>query len=353
MNPIRIALIGCGAIAQNGYLPALALVPELRCCGLVDVQRGLAEGLAQRWGIPKATDEYRAVLGDVEAVILAVPNHLHAPMAMEAFGLQKAVLCEKPVGRTTEEVRTMVDAARRAGVPLVAGMTLRQYPGLRQVQRKFPWEALGRVREIRASFGYPLAWPLSSPYLFDREKVGGGVLLAEAIHLVDALFWILSLAEVSVEEYWDDGETGVESEAKARLSCRLPRGMGQARCLLEASRVRQLANNIQVVGEKASLLMPLSSTIPPEIHEGGNVRPALERPVAHLSGTQCFVEQLKTFAARIRGMDADCADGESQIRVLALIESCYAARKPLTFPWQEYRPWPESGKDPLRTTAMA
>ena len=116
-QPVEIALVGCGAIAQRGYLPALSLVPNVRCLWLVDVNRKLAETLARRFRIPKATDDYLSAVEQVEAVILAVPSHLHAPMALEALERGKAVLCEKPLGRTTQEVHKMVAASERVGVP--------------------------------------------------------------------------------------------------------------------------------------------------------------------------------------------------------------------------------------------
>ena len=341
MDRIRIALVGCGAVAQNGYLPALSLVPEVCCVGLVDVQKESAEALAGQWGIPKATNDYSAILEEVDAVLLAVPNHLHAPMTLEALGRKRAVMCEKPLGRTKKEVQSMVDAALRAGVPLVAGMTFRQYPPLQQIRRRFPWELLGRVNKVVASFGYPLEWPLESAYLFDRAKVGGGVLLAEAVHMVDALFWVLSLTDASVAEYWDDGESGVEAEARAHLWLQLPAQQERVPCELQASRVRRLDNNLQVIGEKATLVIPLSSTDVSELHDERGVSYVLERPSAPQNGALPFAMQLKKFAERIQGLQSDCADGNSQIRVLELIESCYASRKSLNFPWEVHQRWPK------------
>lgn len=342
MKPVKVALIGCGGIAQMGYLPALALVPEVRCLYLVDVHMSLAEGLARRWGIPKITDDYSSILREVEAVVLAVPNHLHTPMVLEAVDRRTAVLCEKPLGRTKEEVHKMVEASHRAGVPLVAGMTFRQYPGLQQIQKAFPWDPLGRVQQVQASYGFPLDWPLSSPYLFEQEKVGGGVLIDQGIHLVDSLFWVLSLVGASVVKYVDDGESRIESDAKAHLTLCLPEGRGQVPCILEVSRLRRLGNRIEILGERASLLVPLSSADAPELREGNGTRPALEHPVTPRSGTRCFAEQLKAFARKVRGLEAACADGESQVKVLELVESCYTVREPLTFSWQDYEPWVES-----------
>ena len=339
-QPVEIALVGCGAIAQRGYLPALNLVPDVRCLWLVDVNRKLAETLARRFRIAKATDDYLSAVEQVEAVILAVPSHLHAPMALKALERGKAVLCEKPLGRTTEEVHKMVAASERASAPLMAGMIFRQFPGLLQIRAAFPWDVLGTLREIHASYGNPLDWPVSNPSFFDRELAGGGVLLDLGVHLVDSLSWVLSLKEASVTEYCDDGESGLESEARASLTVRIAESREVIPCLLEVSRFRRLRNCIEVLGEKASLLIPFSSTdTPPRLREDGESRPAFPQSMPPRSETDCFGEQIKAFARRVRGLEANSAAGKSQVHVLEIIESCYSVRKSLAFSWQDYAPW--------------
>lgn len=338
-GPVEIALVGCGAIARRGYLPALSRVPEVRCRWLMDLQRDRAERLARQYGIPHITDNFSSVLDSVEAVILAIPNHLHAPMALEALERGRAVLCEKPLARTNAEALRMVETSRKAGVTLVAGMIFRQYPGLGQIQAEFPWEVLGKIREIRASYGTTLDWPVSSSHLFDREKAGGGVLVDKGSHVLDSLLWVMSSREASVDEYRDDGDSGVEAEARARLSLRLPVDRDTAPCLLEVSHIRRLENRIVVVGEHASLLMPLSSVAFPFFRVNGGDRPALAGAVAPRNGIDCFAEQIKAFAQRLRGLDASCVDAESQLPVLEIIDSCYGVRQPLAFPWQAYAPW--------------
>lgn len=338
-HPLDIVLVGCGAIAQRGYLPALNRVPEVQCLWLVDVNRPLAETLARRFGIPKATDDYLSALEQVEAVILAVPNHLHARMALDALNRKRAVLCEKPVGRNAGEVQEMVAASVGTGVPLVAAMIFRQYGGLQQIQASFPWYTLGRIREIRASYGHPLDWPVSSPSFYNREMAGGGVLLDLGVHFIDALFWVLSVEDASVTEYCDDAESGLETEAKIRLTVRVPERKERVPCLLEVSRLRRLRNCMEVFGEKASILIPLSSTATPHLREHDTSKPALFHPVPPRSETECFGEQMKAFARRVRGLEANCATAESQVHVHKVIASCYAARKPLAFSWQNYEPW--------------
>lgn len=338
-RPLEVALVGCGAIAQRGYLAALDRVPEVRCRWLADVDRKLAGELGRRFGVLNATDDYQSVLEDVEAVILAVPTHLHTPMAIAALGRGRPVLCEKPLARSAAEAKEMVGVSKRDGVPLVAGMIFRQYPGLQQIQTDFPWAALGRVREVRASYGCPLDWPVSHPSFFDREMAGGGAFLDLGVHLLDALFWALSVKGASAPEYFDDGESGVESEARVHLTVRLDANGSEVPCLLEVSRLRRLRNCIEIWGERTSLIIPLSSTAAPHLREDGGSRTALPHRVAPRSETECFGEQMKAFARRVRGLEANCAAGESQIQVLEVIESCYAARQPLAFSWQDYGPW--------------
>ena len=101
-----------------------------------------------------------------------------------------------------------------------------------------------------------------------------------------------------------------------------------------------MGNGIEGAGERATLVIPLSSTVMPWIQEQGSTRPAVDASVQPIGGTRCFAEQLTAFAQRVRGQPAACAEGESQLRVLELIEGCYRLRQPLLHPWEAYEPYP-------------
>ena len=341
MTPVEFALVGCGGIAENGYLPALSLVDEARCVALVDVRRAHAERLARRWGIATATDRFPEALEAAEAVVLAVPNHLHVPLSLEALERGRAVLCEKPLGRNVAEVERLVDAARRAGAPLVAGLQIRQYPTLRALREALPWDRLGPIREARASYGFTMNWPAATAHAFDRAKAGGGVLLDQGVHLLDAVCWVLSLSKVAVRDYADDGASGMEAEAHGVLEADLPEGRGRIALAFELSRLVRLPNGVELRGERATLRIPLSDQRPPILEEDGVERPALGAPPASRAPAQSFADQLTAFARRVRGLPSNAADGTSQLEVLGLIDACYRMRRPLTRPWRDYAPWPE------------
>ena len=165
------------------------------------------------------------------------------------------------------------------------------------------------------------------------------------IHALDALCWVLSLEHITAVQYRDDSDIGLDTEAQADLWLGLPEGRGEVACALEVSRVRTLANRIDIVGERASLRVPITSTGEPVLCHRDHAGVVRTFPIPPRSDIQCFAGQLKAFANTVRGFDTAMADGESQARVLHVIGSCYQLRRPLAFPWQVYAPWNPDAKE--------
>src|SRR5262245_50198237 len=114
----RISLLGSGLI---GTFYTMALHGHRRrdrvhICYSRSTER--AKGFAEKWGIAKHTTNLEEAVRDpdTDAVIVAVPNHLHEPAVMAAVEAGKAVLCTKPLGRNAAEARRMLEAVERAGV---------------------------------------------------------------------------------------------------------------------------------------------------------------------------------------------------------------------------------------------
>src|SRR5207248_5257235 len=76
-----------------------------------------AEAVAGRFGVPRATDDYRDLIGPgIDAVVIATPPAQHARMGLDAIAAGKHVLCEKPLAASLAEARALRDGARAAGV---------------------------------------------------------------------------------------------------------------------------------------------------------------------------------------------------------------------------------------------
>lgn len=105
-NAPRIALIGCGAIADIYHLPALAKHQEvLDKVVLVDTSVERLSGLSAKYGIHNTTQDYHSILNEVDGVIIAVPHHLHHRISMDFLAAGVPVLCEKPLAELPSEAR--------------------------------------------------------------------------------------------------------------------------------------------------------------------------------------------------------------------------------------------------------
>lgn len=342
MRPLKCVLIGGGAISRQAHLPALKTVPETRCVCLVDTDLNAARLLAGEWKIPAIADRLDRCPEDAEAVIIATPNHRHAPLALEALYRGLHVLCEKPLARTAGEAAPVVEEARHRGLILATGVVLRQSPGLRRAHDKFPISELGRVRSVTADYGLTLDWPADGDTLFNRERAGGGALIDQGSHLLDSLFWTFCVKSAEAEEYRDDGEGGVEAEGEGRLLLRSAHQSQPVPCRFRVSRLRRLPNSLRWEGAGGTLVVPLSHLDMPTFIPGGGEKARLLYPqwTPRMSWTDLFAFQLRDFARRVRGEPVGVADGESQLEILRMMERCYALRKPLRHPWEEATPWP-------------
>ncbi len=151
VEPLRLALVGCGRIAQVAHLPALEKAAGVELVAVVDPSQEVARAVARRYGVPAAYTAQEQVLADpaVEAVLVAAPDRFHYPIAAEALTAGKHVLVEKPLAATSAEAEALVELVDRTGLVLQVGAMKRHDQGL-QYARGFVAERLGEVRSFNA-----------------------------------------------------------------------------------------------------------------------------------------------------------------------------------------------------------
>jgi predicted dehydrogenase len=150
-DPVRLALVGCGRIAQVAHLPALEKADGIRLVAVSDPSAEVAEAVARRYGVPAAHTDRAAVLADpaVEAVLVAAPDRFHHAIATAALEAGKHVLVEKPMAATVPQAQALVDLVERTGLVLQVGAMKRHDPGVR-FARQFVAERLDGVRSFTA-----------------------------------------------------------------------------------------------------------------------------------------------------------------------------------------------------------
>lgn len=180
---MRFGILGWGKIARTALAPAMAESGhELVAVGSRTPQAThLPEQAAVRWL------DYEALVNDpaVEAVYIALPNHLHVPWTLRALAAGKHVLCEKPMALQPADIEHVQQAARDARRLVQEAFMVRHHP---QWQRLRELE-LGPVRQIQVSFAYDNR---DAANIRNRADWGGGALWDIGCYAVLAGHWLLS-----------------------------------------------------------------------------------------------------------------------------------------------------------------
>src|SRR6185503_8507294 len=330
MEPLRIAVVGCGAVAQLNHLPALAASRHVKAAVLVDREISRAQALARRWGVPRAVTDVGEVLGEIDAAIVALPNHLHAPVTVDLLRHRIPVLVEKPMAPTAADCDAMIAAADEAGVPLAVGLEVRSFDSTATVGELLASELVGPLTGFDLRQGVIPRWPFATDFMLRKETAGGGVLADFGVHVLDLLLcWLGDWRDV---ECADDALGGLESDAELRLTF----GSGLSGTV-EVSRTRNLRNTCRFTGERGVLEVVIWDADPEiTLH-----LPDRDVRLAGRAGGKggftfqdAFVRQLDDFAAAVRERREPRVNGREGRRAVALVEACYAKRRPLVLPWE-------------------
>lgn len=126
MELMNVGVIGVGHLGQH-HARIYSELPQTRLVGVVDVDQVRRGEIGNRLGVAQFAD-HRALLGQVDAVSVAVPTLQHAEVVSECLAAGVHVLVEKPIAATPEEGRRMVDQAERKGLVLHVGHVERFNP---------------------------------------------------------------------------------------------------------------------------------------------------------------------------------------------------------------------------------
>lgn len=185
-RPIRLAIVGAGAVSDYHHVPAIALDPRAELVAVCDADRGLLEQRRSQWGVEKITTDFEAICrdADIDGLVIATPNFTHMPIAVAAARAGKHVMCEKPLGVSAQEAYEMYRAAADAGVVHMTAFTYRFAPAMRYLKHLVSSGQLGQPRHFRSQRF--LDWPETSwGWRQYKDKAGAGDLYDMTIHRLD------------------------------------------------------------------------------------------------------------------------------------------------------------------------
>ncbi|WP_349263167.1 Gfo/Idh/MocA family oxidoreductase, partial [Longimicrobium sp.] len=125
----------------------------------------------------------------LDGIVIATPSAMHAEQSIRALQSGAAVFCQKPLGRTADEVRGVVDAARAADRLLEVDLSYRFTEGMRAIRERVQRGDLGRIYAVDLVFHN--AYGPDKPWFYDPALSGGGCVMDLGVHLVDLALWTL------------------------------------------------------------------------------------------------------------------------------------------------------------------
>lgn len=248
-------ILGAGFVAARAMIPAIQCSRNGHVGAIASRDLARAQSLAAQWQIDRAYDDYQALLADpaVDAVYIALPNHLHHPWTLRAARAGKHVLCEKPLTRSVHEAEQMLEACQQAGAQLMEAAMYRFHPRMRRLKELLTSGALGSPRFLHSAFSFPLR---DAENYRNSLAYGGGALLDIGCYCANALCWLNGASPVTIQAFSSYREAGgIDLESSALL--RFANGsLGHMQCSFVAAEYQ----SIEIVGSQGALVAPLAFT---------------------------------------------------------------------------------------------
>ncbi len=254
--PCNWGILGPGFVATCAVIPALQQTPDARIIAVASRNDERAKLSAARFGIERAYHDYQTLINDpdVDAVYIALPNHLHRIWTMRAAEAGKHVLCEKPLAINAAECDVMITACQRANVLLMEAVMYRFHPRMLHLKHMLSTGELGDIRFLHTAFSFP--FDFDRPHNFRvHSEFGGGALLDVGSYCVNAARWLIGSEPQQMQAVISYSQEGIDVSAGAVL-CFEYDVLAHIQCSFAAAEHQV----IEVVGSLGAVTAPYAFT---------------------------------------------------------------------------------------------
>jgi UDP-N-acetyl-2-amino-2-deoxyglucuronate dehydrogenase len=335
MPVLTVGLVGAGAISTQ-HLEAIAAVDGLRLGGVAGASGERARSIGERNGVPWTTELDRLLdQPDIDAVAILSPSGLHSSQAIAALERGKHVLVEKPIALSVADADAVVETAERRGLTLATVSQRRFEPAVRALREAVADGALGTVALILAEGIYvrPQSYYDSAAWR-GTIALDGGVLMNQAIHVVDLIRWIGGPVR-SVSGHVATRTHVMEAEDAACVSLEFASGaVGSVIATTSAEvetptelRIHGEAGHVRLVGDRAAEWeVPGRAAPVAEPSAGGDGSTA---PVAATWGTTSagYVQQYRDFLDAIRNRRPPAVTGRDGRNAVEIVVAAYESSR--------------------------
>jgi len=215
---VRFGVIGLGM--GRHHLQRLVAAPHAEVAAICDLDTRRLVGIGDEFGIHWRATNYEDLLGspDLDAVVVALPNFLHAPVSIAALEAGKHVLCEKPMARSASEAAQMLEAAHRTNRLLMVHFNYRFTPSAMALHRYVAAGELGHIYHGRSWWHRTRGIPGLGGWFTSKESAGGGPLIDLGVHRLDLALWLMGYPRAVAVSGVTYSMLGAELAARQGLS---------------------------------------------------------------------------------------------------------------------------------------
>jgi predicted dehydrogenase len=325
----RLALIGCGAIAEAYYLPTLSRFPSvLEKIVLVDPNLARAKQMAVRFGPRTIAADYRTAIEEVDGAIIAAPTHQHYPVARDFLARGKPVLCEKPLAVSATQAEALVELARQANTVLATNYLQRLIPSFARVKEILASRALGEVRSIHYQAGVSFEWPTSSGFYFNSTLTARGVLRDRGAHVMDHICWWLE-GKPEVISSQNDSFGGSEALALVRFA------LGSCKGTVKLSWLGSFPCLYAITCEGGTISGDVYDYQGFFVKDGQGRVQQVRANAREKTKTRVALKVVENFIQVVCRGERPLVAGCEVLDSLRFIDECYAAATRLEMPWYQ------------------
>jgi UDP-N-acetyl-2-amino-2-deoxyglucuronate dehydrogenase len=251
---LRLALVGCGRIAQSHFAALQQHAGRVELVGVCDKQPQALKAAVATTGAPGFASLAELLAGcDADLVVLATPSGLHPRQAIEVAQAGRHVLSEKPMATKWDEGVAMVRACRDAGVKLFVVKQNRLNGTLQLVKRAVEQGRFGRIAMVNVNVFWtrPQAYYDDAPWR-GRWDMDGGAFMNQASHYVDMVDWLVGPVD-NVHAYTATLARDIEAEDTGVMSLRLRSGALASINVTMLTHKKNFEGSITLLGERGTV----------------------------------------------------------------------------------------------------
>ena len=356
MEKLKIGLIGCGTM-MGAHVADTNKLKTSRIVAVCDIIRKNAEEVAEVLGDDvKIYTNYKEMVDDIDAVLIALPHDLHYECGMFFARHKKHILMEKPLCNTPEECRRLIDVCKEEEVTLMCGYPVPHYPAVRKLKELIDSGEYGRVVQMSV---WTEQWTNSKNEIGwgKSARLGGGQFFSHGCHYVDLLLRFLGKPIKGYHVGNNIGMYSMLNEGTSSVVFQFESGAIAYHGASWCARGSRLGWSIQILTESGAMLEYHKSEEPeirlydndPSVngHEIDKYKVIWKQKASNPTRWSKYLNlEMDHFAECVREKKTPITDGESAMKSLEVIWELYDAEKRNYIP--DLRPFAYTDEDNAR-----